>query len=86
MDNEPAITIGSITALIGAAIVLARTFGVSITDDQERALTGLVAIAGPLVAGLVTRSFVLSRKTAQEKVQEAHESGRVGGPVPKVKA
>ena len=54
-------------------------------DEQQDAIRGLVAVLAPLIAGLIIRSFVVAPATAKEKVQEAHTSGRAGGPVPSVK-
>lgn len=61
MKNEPALTVGAITALVTAAIGALVAFGVDVTPDQRDAILGLVvAIAGvaPFVSALITRHFV----------------------------
>lgn len=58
MRNEPAITVASITALVAALIGLLVAFGVELTDDQQKSILALVAVAGPVIAGIVTRSKV----------------------------
>lgn len=58
MEHEPAITVGTVTALVAALIVVATAFGLPLTDPQTQSLLGLTAIVGPLVAALVTRRKV----------------------------
>lgn len=58
MSNEPAVTIGSVTALVAAAITLLVAFGVDISTDQKAAIMGVVTIAAPIVAGLLIRRKV----------------------------
>lgn len=58
MNTEPAITIGSVLTLVGAAIALLVAFGVDITDDQQKAILAFVAAAGPLATGLLIRGKV----------------------------
>lgn len=58
MKNEPAVTVASITAVVAALIGALVAFGVDLSDDQQKAILALVAVAGPVIAGLVTRSKV----------------------------
>lgn len=58
MSTEPALTIGSFTALAAAAITLLVAFGVTITEDQQTAILGFVAVAGPILTGFLTRRKV----------------------------
>lgn len=58
MKNEPAITVASITAVVAAIIGALVAFGVNLSDDQQKAILALVAVVGPVVAGLVTRRKV----------------------------
>lgn len=58
MKNEPAITIASLTAAVAAVIGLLVAFGVSLSDDQQKAILSVVAVVGPLVAGYFTRGKV----------------------------
>ena len=58
MSKEPAITIGSISAGVSAVIALLVAFGVPLTEDQQTAILGVVAAAGPIVAAVITRRFV----------------------------
>ena len=58
MKNEPAITIGTISAAVSAVIALLVAFGVPLTEDQQIAILGVVASLGPIVAAVITRNFV----------------------------
>ena len=58
MKNEPAITIGTITAAVAAVLALLIAFGVDLTDEQTAAILGLVAAVGPIVAAILTRRRV----------------------------
>lgn len=58
MSTEPAVTIGSVTALIAAVLVLLTEFGVDLTSKQQAAINAVVVIAAPIVAGLLIRRKV----------------------------
>lgn len=59
MTKEPAVIVGTITALAAAIITLIVAFYPdALTEDQKTALLGVVAVAAPVIAGLITRSFV----------------------------
>ena len=58
MNSEPVITGATILALVGAVVALLTAFGVDITAEQQKAILSAVAIAGPIVVGLVVRSKV----------------------------
>lgn len=63
-DNEPAITAGSIVALVGAVIAVAIAFGAPITPEQKEAVLGLVAVVAPILVALLVRPHV----TPQAKI------------------
>jgi hypothetical protein len=58
MTREPLVTAATITALVTALIGLLVAFGVDLTDDQQTAVLGVVAVVAPLVVALFTRSKV----------------------------
>ena len=58
MKNEPAITSGSVTALVTALVGLLVAFGVPLSTEQQTAIIGLVAVAAPIVAALLIRRKV----------------------------
>lgn len=58
MNREPLITVASITAAVVAVLSLLTAFGMPLTDDQRQAILGVVAVAAPLVVGLVARAKV----------------------------
>ena len=63
-DNEPAITAGSIVALVGAVIAVAIAFGAPITPEQKEAVLGLVAVVAPILVAILIRPHV----TPQAKI------------------
>jgi hypothetical protein len=58
MTREPVMAATSLVSAIAAVLVLLRSFGVQITDDQYNAIINLVAIVGPIGAGLWARRRV----------------------------
>lgn len=58
MKNEPAITIGAISAAVAAIIALLVSFGIDLTEAQTTAILGVVAAIGPIVAAVITRARV----------------------------
>ncbi len=58
MTTEPAVTIGTVTALVSAVLALLVTFGVDISDDQQNAILALVGVLAPIVAGVLIRRKV----------------------------
>lgn len=58
MKNEPAVTIGTITAAVSAVIGLLVAFGFNVNDAQVAAITAVVSVLGPIVAAIITRSKV----------------------------
>lgn len=56
--GEPALTTSTITAVVGAAVVLLVAFGLDLTDDQVLAISGFVAVVAPLISGFLTRRQV----------------------------
>lgn len=66
--REPALSIGSISALVSAVLALIVVLGVSLPEGFEAAILGVIAAAGPIVAGLITRGKVWS--------QPSHEADR----------
>ena len=63
MNREPLITAATITAAVTAVITLLVAFGVPLTPEQQTAILGVVAVAGPLVVGIVARSKVAAWAT-----------------------
>lgn len=80
--TEPLITVGSITAVIAAALLLAKSFGIPVSDDQQQALVGFVAVAAPLVVAFVGRGLVFSPSTTQRLVNDAAQTGDTQLPPP----
>ena len=58
MDREPLITAGAITGAVTAVIALVVAFGVDVTEDQQAAILGVVAVIAPAVVALWSRRKV----------------------------
>lgn len=72
--SEPLITVGFLTALVAAVIALIVAFFPGIlSEDQEAAIMGLVAVVAPAVVAIVARRYV----TPNAKVSEAVAGGTV---------
>lgn len=66
MYREPSLTIGTITAGVVAVLALLTAFGLGISDDQQSAILGAVAVAAPFIVGAVVRGKVYSPATADQ--------------------
>lgn len=73
INTEPAVITGFITAVVAAAVVLATSFGLDLTDGQQDAINGFVVVLAPAIAALVIRGQV----TPNVKVLEALGQGGV---------
>src|SRR5690606_36934868 len=73
MATEPATIVGTITAAATAIIALLVAFGLDLSDEQQQAILGVVAVAAPVIAAVVIRGKVYAPKTAQEVVNDAAE-------------
>ncbi len=58
MNNEPVITIASITAGVAAIIACLVAFGVDLSNDQTVAILAVVGVVGPLIAAFLARGKV----------------------------
>ncbi|MFE7869776.1 hypothetical protein ACFUYE_05425 [Micromonospora humida] len=61
--TEPLVTVGVVTAAVTAVLALLTAFGLPVSDDQQTAILGLVAVVAPLVVMAVGRSRVWSPAT-----------------------
>lgn len=81
MNKEPLITVGTITAIATAVVALLVAFSIPLTQPQQAAILGVVAVLAPIIVMLVTRPQV----TPNVKVA-AFDTGTqiVAGPASKV--
>jgi hypothetical protein len=70
-DQEPAITAGTITALVAALLALVAAFGLPVTPQQRDAILGLVAVVAPIAVAVLVRPQVTPNKKADVRVMEA---------------
>ena len=65
-ENEPLLTVGSITAVVTAAIALLVSFGLPISDGQQTAMLRILAVVVPLVVAFIARRKVFSPTTVKK--------------------
>lgn len=71
--REPLITVSTITTMVAAVVSLLVAFKVPLSEQQQTAILGVVAVAAPLAVGLLARSQV----TPNAKVVEVDDNGVV---------
>lgn len=62
-SHEPVLSVGSITAGVTALIALLVAFGLDLTEAQTTAILGVVAVAAPIVVGVLARRRAYSPAT-----------------------
>lgn len=85
MDREPAAIVGTATAVVSAILVFLQSMGMNITDQQQDAIRGLVAVVAPLIAAFVIRNFVVSPASAGEAVAIAKTEPAATNVVPDIR-
>ncbi len=58
MNREPVLKAGVAGTVVAAILTLLTSFGLDITDDQQSAVLGFVAVVFPLVVALFVRPSV----------------------------
>ena len=75
MKTEPAGMVATITGAVTAVIALLVAYGFDISNEQQVAILGVVAVIAPVIAGIVTRTKVYSPASAQKAANEAAVTG-----------
>ena len=80
MKREPVLSIGAISALVSAVLALLVVLGISLPDGFEAALLGVIAAAGPIIAGIIARRHVWSDQSHRaDKAKAIEETARAYG-------
>ena len=66
--QEPLLTVGAITAVATALVGALVAFGLPLSNDQQAALLGLVAVVAPLVVAVWGRTRVYAPATVRALV------------------
>lgn len=69
MKTEPSVIAGTATAVVTAALALLVSFGLGLTDDQQKAILGFVAVVAPLVGAFIVRSKVTPNAKVVETIE-----------------
>lgn len=75
MRREPLITVATITAAVTAVLGLLVASGVDVSDDLQKAILGVVAVAAPLVVGFLARPKVTPVASVTEAVDASSRDG-----------
>ena len=73
--REPAITVGAITAAVGATLVLLFAFVAGFTAEQQTAVVAFATAVVPLVAAVITRTRVSPVATGAAGREPAQAAG-----------
>lgn len=73
MKNEPLVTLASITAGATALLALLVAFGIPITQEQQIAILGVVAVAAPFVVAFAGRGQVTPNANVVEYVTSTNQ-------------
>lgn len=65
---EPVLAAGALAGIVGAVLVLLVSFGVRVTEDQQKAILAVVTLLAPIIAAWVARSKV----TPMAKLEDAY--------------
>lgn len=77
MKTEPSVLAGTATAVVTAALALLVSFGLGLTDDQQKAILGFVAVVAPIIGAFIVRSRVTPNAKVVETVNP--DGTRVAG-------
>ena len=69
--SEPVISAATISAFVAALLSLLVEFGVPVTDGQQTAIQGLIAVLAP-VAVILVRKYVTPNANVVERAQDGH--------------
>ena len=72
-SSEPALSVGVVTALVGAALALVASFGLDLTPAQTTAILSFTTIVAPLTSAWFTRSRVYSPAAVAEMRHDGAE-------------
>ncbi len=74
---EPLLAVGTVTAAATAILALIVSFGVPVSDAQQAAILGVLAVFAPLIVAAAGRAKVYSPHTVRQKLlAEQARSGR----------
>ena len=72
LNREPAAIVGAITGLAAAIVALVVAFQPDLlTEEQQAAILGVVAVVAPIIATLITRQFVTPDVSVVERLEGA---------------
>lgn len=61
--KNPALSVGGVSAAVGAVLTALIAFGVDLTETQVKAILGLVLVGGPVLVAAIIRAKVYAPAT-----------------------
>ena len=71
LKNEPVVSAATISTLVAALLSLLVEFGVPVTDGQQTAIQGLIAVLAP-IAVILVRKYVTPNANVVERAKDGH--------------
>lgn len=81
-NTEPALQWGGIVSAIAAALVVAKAFGLPLSEEQESAVLQFLAVLGPIITAVIVRQSVFAPDTVQRIANESAVTGDATIPKP----
>jgi hypothetical protein len=78
INNEPAITIGTLTGLANAGLILLFAFVTGFSTEQQAAIMAFATAVVAVIGALVTRTQVSPVSKVAAKLETAHAVGQAG--------
>lgn len=72
MKREPVLTAAGVASAVAAVMTALVAFGVDLSDDQQKAILGVVAVVAPLLVA-AARKYVAPVLDAGERVEGQDE-------------
>lgn len=67
--TEPVLTAATVVTVVTALLAAAVAFGLPVTDDQQAALLGAVAVVAPVILAIIARNRAWAPATVRQTVQ-----------------
>lgn len=73
-DGEPLLSRAAVTAVVGALLSLAVSFGLDLSPGQQAAITAVAVAAAPIIAAWWARRKSWSGRTVAQVVEHVEEA------------
>ncbi|MGI8406228.1 MAG: hypothetical protein ACR2OE_15965 [Thermomicrobiales bacterium] len=74
-SKEPSAIIGTIVAIVTAALALLVAYGFDVSQERQTAILGFVSVIAPLVAAVVIRGNVFAPQSVENSSNQQYRAG-----------